>query len=244
MLAAADIADIAMAPAADMFEMGVELQVLKRGTMFAPRAKKLYSLYTTYPSLDAIPDTERIEVEQKILGATFDECWETTKAFWNDREPAQVVEAEQNPRHKMALTFRSYLGLSSRWSIEGATDRRLDYQIWCGPAMGAFNAWTAGTFLADPANRQAAQVARNMLEGAAAVTRAHRHLRIICVKIHFKAAIVIGQLAFNNLTTCGVNNLRKCVVDWREQDNAVACRCKRIDTHCRSVDQAVSRKDP
>ena len=174
MLAAADIADIAMAPAADMFEMGVELQVLKRGTMFAPRAKKLYSLYTTYPSLDAIPDTERIEVEQKILGATFDECWETTKAFWNDREPAQVVEAEQNPRHKMALTFRSYLGLSSRWSIEGATDRRLDYQIWCGPAMGAFNAWTAGTFLADPANRQAAQVARNMLEGAAVVTRAQQ----------------------------------------------------------------------
>lgn len=173
MLATADIADIAMAPAADMFEMGVELQVLKRGTMFAPRAKKLYSLYTTYPSLDAIPDAERVELE-KILGTSVSECWDTTKAFWNDRDPSQVAEAEQNPRHKMALTFRSYLGLSSRWSIEGATDRRLDYQIWCGPAMGAFNAWTAGTFLAEPANRQAAQVARNLLEGAAVVTRAQQ----------------------------------------------------------------------
>ncbi len=174
MLAAADLADIAMAPAADMFELGVELQVLKRGTMFAPRAKKLYSLYTTYPSLDAIPDAERVELEQKILGTSIEQCWDDTKAFWNDRDPSQVVEAEQNPRHKMALTFRSYLGLSSRWSIEGATDRRLDYQIWCGPAMGAFNAWTAGTFLAEPANRQAAQVARNLLEGAAVVTRAQQ----------------------------------------------------------------------
>lgn len=174
MLAAADLADIAMAPAADMFEMGVELQVLKRGTMFAPRAKKLYSLYTTYPSLEAIPEAERTELEQKILGTSIDQCWADTKTFWNDREPAQVTEAEQNPRHKMALTFRSYLGLSSRWSIEGVTDRRLDYQIWCGPAMGAFNAWTAGTFLAEPANRHAAQVARNLLEGAAVVTRAQQ----------------------------------------------------------------------
>ena len=174
MLAAADIADIAMAPAADMFEMGVELQVLKRGTMFAPRAKKLYALYTTYPSLEALPDAERAELEQKILGMSVHECWEATKAFWADRDPAQVARAEQDPRHKMALTFRSYLGLSSRWSIDGVPDRRLDYQIWCGPAMGAFNAWTAGTFLADPANRQVAQVARNLLEGAAVVTRAHQ----------------------------------------------------------------------
>lgn len=40
--------------------------------------------------------------------------------------------------------------------------------------MGAFNAWTAGTFLAEPANRRVAQVARNLLEGAAAITRAHQ----------------------------------------------------------------------
>ncbi len=46
MLAQARQADIAMAPAADMFEMGVKVQVLKRGTLFAMRAAKLYELYT------------------------------------------------------------------------------------------------------------------------------------------------------------------------------------------------------
>lgn len=174
MLATADIADVTMAPAADMFELGVDLQVLKRGTMFAPRARKLYDLYKAYPSLDAIPASELPELEQKILGTSVAECWATTREFWNERDPEQVAEAERNPRHKMALTFRSYLGLSSRWSIEGVSDRRLDYQIWCGPAMGAFNAWTAGSFLAEPANRTVAQVARNLLEGAAVATRAHQ----------------------------------------------------------------------
>ena len=40
MLAKAGLADVVMAPAADMFELGVEVQVLKRGSMFGVRAKK------------------------------------------------------------------------------------------------------------------------------------------------------------------------------------------------------------
>ena len=42
MLAETRQADVTMAPAADMFEMGVTVQVLKRGTMFPMRAAKLY----------------------------------------------------------------------------------------------------------------------------------------------------------------------------------------------------------
>ena len=174
MLATADIADVTMAPAADMFELGVELQVLKRGTMFAPRSKQLYQVYRAYPSLDSIPPDIARELETNVLNMTLEECWATTRAFWMDRDPDQVAKAEADQRHKMALTFRSYLGLSSRWAIDGDTDRQLDYQIWCGPAMGAFNQWTAGTFLAEPANRSAVQVAMNLLEGAAVITRAHQ----------------------------------------------------------------------
>jgi len=174
MLAAADVADITMAPAADMFELGVDVQVLSRGTMFAIRAKQLYQLYRSYPSLDAIPADEAANVEQKILQATFDESWAATREFWLERDPAQVDKAEADPHHKMALTFRSYLGQSSRWANAGVAHRQLDYQIWCGPAMGAFNAWTEGSFLASVADRTVAQVARNLLEGAAVVTRAQQ----------------------------------------------------------------------
>ena len=46
-------------------------------------------------------------------------------------------------------------GLSSGWSIAGNPDRVPDYQIWCGPAMGAFNQWAAGSYLAPVPNRRA-----------------------------------------------------------------------------------------
>jgi trans-AT polyketide synthase, acyltransferase and oxidoreductase domains len=72
----------------------------------------------------------------------------------------------------MALTFRRYLGIASQWAIEGREPRRLDFQIWCGPAMGAFNRWVKGTFLERPEHRTVAQIALNLLEGAAVVTRA------------------------------------------------------------------------
>jgi trans-AT polyketide synthase, acyltransferase and oxidoreductase domains len=174
MLAEADVADVIMAPAADMFELGVEVQVLRRGTMFGVRAKQLYELYRAHRTWEEIPATEQHKVEQQLLRASFADAWATTRAFWQDRDAREVAKAEADPRHKLALVFRSYLGLSSRWAIDGQADRRADFQIWCGPAMGAFNVWTAGTFLAAPAQRSVVQVALNVLEGAAVVTRAQQ----------------------------------------------------------------------
>ena len=174
MLATATIADVGMAAAADMFELGVKLQVLKRGTMFAVRANRLYELYRDYASLDAIPEAQRARAEKEIFRMPLDEVWVHTRDFWAKREPAELEQAEREPKHKMALCFRWYLGLSSRWAISGEADRRVDYQIWCGPAMGAFNAWVKGSFLEPPEARGAVQIAKNLLEGAAVVTRAQQ----------------------------------------------------------------------
>src|SRR5438552_1506171 len=60
----------------------------------------------------------------------------------------------------MALTFRWYLGLSSRWANAGEPTRQVDYQVWCGPAMGAFNEWAKGSFLERPEKRRVVTVAR------------------------------------------------------------------------------------
>jgi len=40
--------------------------------------------------------------------------------------------------------------------------------------MGAFNTWTRGSFLEAAANRSVVQVARNLMEGAAVITRAQQ----------------------------------------------------------------------
>ena len=173
LLAKATMGDVIMAPAADMFELGVKVQVLKRGTLFGPRALKLYELYTSYESYEAMPSAVQAALE-KILGRPFADVWEGTRAFFAERNPAENERAEREPKHKMALVFRWYLGLSSRWAIAGEAARRMDYQIWCGPAMGAFNEWARGTFLEAPADRCAVQIALNLLEGAAAVTRAQQ----------------------------------------------------------------------
>ncbi|MCA1221035.1 PfaD family polyunsaturated fatty acid/polyketide biosynthesis protein [Streptomyces sp. 8L] len=174
MLAEADVADVTMAPAADMFEWGVRLQVLSRGTMFAQRAARLHTAYREHGSLEELPPSLRAAIERDVLRAPVDEIWRRTRAFWHERDPDEVARAEADPKHRMALVFRWYLGSSSRWAITGESSRRGDYQIWCGPAMGAFNQWAAGTFLAQPANRSVVQIALNLLEGAAVLTRAHQ----------------------------------------------------------------------
>jgi len=174
MLADASLADVVMAPAADMFELGVEVQVLQRGTLFAARARKLYELYRAHGSLEEIPPADRAKIERDVLRGTVAEAWESTRQFWAQRDPAEVERAERDAKHKMALVFRSYLGQASKWAIHGEEDRRGDYQIWCGPAMGAFNSWAKGTFLEDPAQRSVVQVARNLIEGGAVIARAQQ----------------------------------------------------------------------
>lgn len=172
-LAEAGQADVTMAPAADMFEMGVELQVLRRGTLFPMRARKLFAAYSQYDSIEAIPEAQRTELERTIFRESLGKVWAQTRAFWLERDPSQVERAEATPKHRMALCFRSYLGRASRWANEGLAERKADFQIWCGPAIGAFNAWTAGSFLERWDQRQAVPVALNLMHGAAVTTRAN-----------------------------------------------------------------------
>lgn len=172
MLAQTQQADVTMAPAADMFEMGVKLQVLKRGTMFAMRAQKLFELYRGYDSLEALPAAEKANIEKTIFRASLAEVWQKTRDFFTELDPSQIHKADRDPKHKMALVFRWYLGLSSRWANAGDDTRQIDYQVWCGPAMGAFNEWAKGSHLEHAENRRVADVAMNLLYGAAVSARA------------------------------------------------------------------------
>ena len=171
MLAQSGQADVVMAPAADMFEMGVKVQVLKHGTMFAMRGRKLYEIYREYASLEAIPAPVRQSLERDFFRTTLEDAWTKTRAYFEQRDRAQIEKAERDPKHKMALVFRSYLGQTSRWAIVGDESRKIDYQIWCGPAMGAFNEWVKGSFLEPAIARSVVPVALNIMYGAAVLAR-------------------------------------------------------------------------
>ena len=174
MLAEAGLADTIMAPAADMFEQGVRVQVLRKGTMFGVRALRLYELYKSYDSLEAMPQEARSRLEREILGVSCATVWSEVQRYFQAGAPEELQRAERDAKHRMALVFRWYLGLSSRWAIAGDQRRRLDYQVWCGPAMGAFNDWAKGSFLEAVERRTVVQIALNLLEGAAAITRAQQ----------------------------------------------------------------------
>ncbi|GAA2793108.1 PfaD family polyunsaturated fatty acid/polyketide biosynthesis protein [Mycolicibacterium pallens] len=172
LLGLAESTDVAMAPAADMFEMGVTVQVLKRGTMFAQRGHRLADFYRRYNSLEEAPPEELKNLETTVLGRSVADIWADTEAFFANTDPSQVQRAAADPKHRMALVFRWYLFTGSQWARDGNTARRGDYQIWCGPAMGAFNQWVRGSFLEPVEARTVRQIALNLLEGAATVTRA------------------------------------------------------------------------
>ena len=186
LLAQAEMTDVAMAPAGDMFEMGSRVQVLKRGTMFAMRAQRLHELYTRYASLEEIPRDEREKLETQVFKRDFDSIWNDCNSFFSERDPKQIERAEKNPKDKMALVFRWYLGLSSRWSNSGEKGREMDYQIWCGPAMGAFNDWVRGTYLEHLSERRVADINKQILWGCAYLQRL-RHLE--SQGIQFPAAL-------------------------------------------------------
>jgi len=173
MLAATRQADVTMAPSADMFEMGVNVQVLKRGTMFPMRAARLYEIYRTCRSLEDIPAPEREKLEKSVFRVPLEEIWRITRDYFLKRAPQQVTLAERDPKHRMALVFRWYLGQAAHWAKNGEPSRKIDYQIWCGPAMGSFNEWAEGSFLEKTERRTVVTVAFNLLYGASLLTRAN-----------------------------------------------------------------------
>jgi trans-AT polyketide synthase, acyltransferase and oxidoreductase domains len=166
-LALAAMTDVTMAPSADMFEMGVNVQVLKRGTMYAMRARKLYELYTRFNSIGELPAKDRETVEKSIFKRSLDDVWAETQTFFQQRDPTQIEKAMQDGHKQMALIFRWYLGLASRWSCSGEPERESDYQVWCGPAMGAFNDWVRGSELEALENRGVVRMADALMLGCA-----------------------------------------------------------------------------
>jgi trans-AT polyketide synthase/acyltransferase/oxidoreductase domain-containing protein len=170
LLARIGMTDVAMAPESDMFEQGFKVQVVKQGSLFPMRAQKLFDTYRKYDGLDAIPALEKQTLERQIFKDSLENIWRETEAFFAVHNPAEIARAE-NPKAKMALVFRWYLGQSSRWAAEGNLERQIDYQIWCGPAMGAFNDWAKGTYLESPENRRVADIARVLMSEAATLYR-------------------------------------------------------------------------
>ncbi|WP_044283209.1 PfaD family polyunsaturated fatty acid/polyketide biosynthesis protein [Candidatus Endolissoclinum faulkneri] len=158
--------DCDMAPAGDMFEIGTKIQVLRRGSMFAARGNRLYELYRSLDSLDQIPQRERKEIEEKCMGRSLEEVWKETASYYARVAPNELEEAEVNPKKKMAMVFRWYFIHSNRLTLEGDSSKKSNFQIHCGPAMAACNAWLAGTSIENWRQRHVDDIADKLMTEA------------------------------------------------------------------------------
>ncbi len=164
MLQEVNVQDTDYAPAADLFEFGARVQVLKRGVFFPARANKLYDLYRQFNSIDEIDEKTRTLIQERYFRKSFQEIYQEVKSFF----PIQEIEkAETNDHHKMALIFRWYFGYSTRLALSGDSGSKVDYQVHCGPALGAFNQWVKGTPLESWKNRHVDEIAEKIMEEAA-----------------------------------------------------------------------------
>jgi trans-AT polyketide synthase, acyltransferase and oxidoreductase domains len=168
LLQQADVQDTDIVPAGDMFETGAKVQVFKKGLLFPARAKKLYDLYRQYESLDQIDAQTRAQIETRYFKRTFAEVYAETKDYYLRVMPELIERAERDPKHKMALIFRWYLVHTNRLAMRGDTDK-VDYQIHCGPALGAFNQWVKATFYENWRNRHVDEIGERLMVGAAEV---------------------------------------------------------------------------
>ncbi|MFJ3977841.1 ACP S-malonyltransferase [Streptomyces sp. NPDC090021] len=160
LLQEADVHDTAFAPYGDLFELGGRARVLRKGVLFHARAGKLHDLWRNHDSWEAVPAAVRAKVERDYLGASFEEIL----ARLGDSAASAL-----DPKRRMALVFRWYCAQAATWAIEGAPGRVADYQIPCGPALGACNRWLAGTPLHAWRDRHADVLAERLMAEAAEV---------------------------------------------------------------------------
>lgn len=167
MLQTAGPQDTAYAPAGDMFELGAKVQVFKKGIFFPARANKLYELYQRHNSVDEIDLKTRRQIEEKYFRRSFEDVWQETRSYYLNAGRSKLEELERSPKLKMALIFRWYFVHSNRLAMNGDEQQKLDYQIHCGPALGAFNQWVKGTALESWRNRHVADIAERLLDATA-----------------------------------------------------------------------------
>ncbi|MBS1159648.1 MAG: fabD [Proteobacteria bacterium] len=158
--------DTDYAPSGEMFEMGSQVQVLKKGIFFPARANKLVALYRQHESIDELDAKTRQQLEERYFQRSLEAVFEELRGHC---PAAELERAERSPKHRMALIFKRYFRDASRWALAGDSAHKVDFQIHCGPALGAFNQWVAGSELAPWRARHVDRLAERLMSETAAL---------------------------------------------------------------------------
>ena len=159
-----DIQDTGMAPAGDMFEIGSKVQVVRKGVFFPAKANKLYEIYRQYDSMDDFSPATTKYLEEKIFKKSLATIEAETRAYLSGKAPEELEKMDANPKIRMVRIFQWYFGYSNRMALSGTLENKIDFQIHCGPAMGACNSWLKGTPFQNWSDRSVVKLADLMMK--------------------------------------------------------------------------------
>ncbi len=166
LLVGMNVHDTDYAPSGEMFEMGSKIQVLKKGIFFPARANKLAQIYARHDSLTSL-DAETLRLlETRYFKRSLDAVFDEVRRLYPG---AELERAERLPKQRMSMVLRMYFRDSTRWALAGDLDHKVDFQIQCGPALGALNQWVADTTHADWRTRHVDTLAEMMMDETAAL---------------------------------------------------------------------------
>ncbi|GCF07146.1 hypothetical protein KDI_07100 [Dictyobacter arantiisoli] len=165
-LSTVSLHDTTISIAGDMFEIGARAQVVRKNSRHALRANTLYQLYTHYKSLDDLSASIKRDLETNYFKRSLAEVWQLVCDYKRQRNPEQIEEANENAHLKMAMIFKWYFAHCSQITRDGDLSEADNFQIFCGPAMGAFNRWVAGTRYEQWQNRHVHEVAALLMNAA------------------------------------------------------------------------------
>lgn len=162
-----DIHDTTYVPAGDGLEFGSKIQVVAKGLLFPARAKELYTQYRSCNSIEDIDKATQLRIQNKYFNRSFAEVWQETETYYLKTNPAELLQAEKYPKYKMGLIFKWYHSYCNKLAIRGIAEEKVNFQIQCGSAMGAFNQWVKNTSLEYWQNRHVVSIAEELMNQAA-----------------------------------------------------------------------------
>ncbi len=157
--------DTAMAPAGDADELGQQIQVMRKGNLFASKAQRLHDLYRAHEGLDELAPETCEELERDYFRERLDEVIARVKTY-SRKGLGKPERSATHRKHEMGLVFREYYRRCAEAALRGDVSRRVEFQVHTGPALGSLNQQLAGTELENWRSRRVDGLAEHLLQGA------------------------------------------------------------------------------
>ena len=79
----------------------------------------------------------------------------------------EINRVRNNPKREMAMIFKWYLENAVSLALAGQETDTINFQVYCGSCLGAFNQWVAGTGLENWHTRHVDAINKKLIEAAA-----------------------------------------------------------------------------